>query len=171
MTTHSLSLSVRAETIPSAGKRFRIEASEAERHALAEELGIPEVQELTADVHVRRLPGEAIAVEGSLAAVVVQADVVTLEPVRQSLDETLELTLVPAETAAEEQPEAGEGDADAPDLYHNGRIDLGALTAEHLALALDPYPRAPGVEFAAHIEDDSAASPFAALANLKKDKE
>ncbi len=48
----------------------------------------------------------------------------------------------------------------------NGRIDFGALTAEFLALGLDPYPRKPGVAF----EPVSAGEeplPFADLAALK----
>ena len=37
---------------------------------------------------------------------------------------------------------------DAPDPIVDGKIDLGALAAEFLALGLDPYPRKPGVAFA-----------------------
>jgi hypothetical protein len=55
-------------------------------------------------------------------------------------------------------------------VYYDGRIDLGAIAAEHLALGLDPYPRAPGAEFADHIEDAAReTSPFAALGLLKKE--
>jgi uncharacterized protein len=169
---HSLSLTVRADAVPADGRRYHIEAGEAERLALAAEIGIPEVRELVADLTLRPLRRGAFAVEGSLQASVVQTDVVTLEPVEQRVEETVELTLAPAEAAgpaaaAPDDPDA----ADAPDLFHNGRIALGTLAAEHLALGLDPYPRASGVAFAAHIEDDSTASPFAALAKLKKDRE
>jgi hypothetical protein len=54
-----------------------------------------------------------------------------------------------------------------PDEIVNGQVDLGALTAEFLALGLDPYPRKPGVDF--NFEDGSAKpdSPFAALGRLK----
>ena len=38
-------------------------------------------------------------------------------------------------------------DYEPPDEIVNGQIDLGALTAEFLALGLDPYPRKPGVDF------------------------
>ena len=38
-------------------------------------------------------------------------------------------------------------DADIPDPLVGGRIDFGALTAEFLALGLDPYPRKPGIAF------------------------
>ena len=47
-------------------------------------------------------------------------------------------------------------------------IDLGALASEFLALALDPYPRKPGVEFEAPAVDDADESPFDALAELAK---
>ena len=47
------------------------------------------------------------------------------------------------------------------DVYHDGRIDLGAIVGEHLALGLDPYPRSPGVAFAGHIEDEPDADPIA----------
>jgi hypothetical protein len=169
----SLSLTVRADEIPAGGRAFHIEAADDERHALSQTLGIPEVRDLVADLTIRPLGGAAFAVSGHLEASVVQTDVVTLEPVEQSVSEAIDLTLVPeAEVAAgrpagEAEPaEAGEG----PDTFANGRIELGTLAAEHLALGLDPYPRAPGSEFAGYAEDDSLpASPFAALARLKKD--
>ena len=40
------------------------------------------------------------------------------------------------------------GEEDGPDPIIDGKIDLGELAAEHFALALDPYPRKPGVAFA-----------------------
>ena len=50
-----------------------------------------------------------------------------------------------------------------PDPIIEGRIDLGALAAEFLALGLDPYPRKPGVDFAAPADASAPASPFAVL--------
>jgi hypothetical protein len=50
-------------------------------------------------------------------------------------------------------------------------LDLGEALAEQLALALDPYPRAPGASLAAaeDEEDESPArGPFAGLAPLRK---
>jgi hypothetical protein len=46
---------------------------------------------------------------------------------------------------------------------------LGALTAEFLALGLDPYPRKPGVDFSYKEDGDEADTPFAALRRLRKD--
>ena len=51
----------------------------------------------------------------------------------------------------------------------NGQIDLGALTAEFLALGLDPYPRKPDADFQLRAIGDPADSPFAALGKLKRD--
>ena len=52
----------------------------------------------------------------------------------------------------------------------DGRIDLGALTAESLALALDPYPKKPGVEFEPPAVDGTSEgeSPFAVLSRLRE---
>ena len=70
----------------------------------------------------------------------------------------------------EEDPDA-EDIPEPPDPIFNGQIDLGVLASEQLALALDPYPRKEGVEFAAdlvQVDDIAEVSPFAALAKLKK---
>jgi hypothetical protein len=61
------------------------------------------------------------------------------------------------------------GDDEVPDEIDNLHYDLAEPLLEEFALALDPYPRAPGVEFAAPAEDDQKPeSPFAVLKNLGK---
>jgi hypothetical protein len=60
-----------------------------------------------------------------------------------------------------------EGDEDPPDPIIDGRIDLGALAAEFLALGLDPYPRKPGAAFEGAEPEPERDSPFAALARLR----
>ena len=62
------------------------------------------------------------------------------------------------------------GRLEPPDEIVNGQIDLGALTAEFLALGLDPYPRKPGVDFNYRDPADEKDSPFAALSKLKGGK-
>ena len=58
---------------------------------------------------------------------------------------------------------------DTPDPIINGEIDVGAVALEFLVLALDPYPKKPGVAFADIVaeDDDVETSAFAALARLK----
>ncbi len=56
----------------------------------------------------------------------------------------------PTRGRAPTPPPAGEltlEGEDPPDPIIDGRVDLGAIVAEFLALGLDPYPRKPGVEF------------------------
>ena len=161
-----------AGDIPGEGRHYRIEADAEERRHLAETLNIPEVQSLCAELEVRPLRGGAFSVRGSLKAAVVQTDVVTLDPVTQTVEEGIDVTLMPAEggpRSRQKQILVDAVETDGPDLYHNGRIDLGVIAGEHLALGLDPYPRAPGIDFPGHVEDDRASdpSPFAALAKLK----
>ncbi|HJN04521.1 MAG TPA: YceD family protein [Alphaproteobacteria bacterium] len=72
---------------------------------------------------------------------------ITLNPLRQTVEEAIELTYVtelvekiapqPREVAVD--PVRGE-----PEILTGTVVDAGAVVAEHLALALDPYPRTPG---------------------------
>ena len=163
--------------VPEGGKHVHVEADEAQRRSVAESLGIVDVERLAAELDVRPIGAEAFSVRGTLTASVVQNDVVTLDPVRQDVSETIDLTLVRSADDSLSRRRGSEPsedeDADERDVYRGGRIDLGAIVFEHLALGLDPYPRSPDVEFSGHIEDDPAAAPsaFAALASLKRDKD
>jgi uncharacterized metal-binding protein YceD (DUF177 family) len=76
----------------------------------------------------------------------------------------------PSAGAADEEIELGEADCDT--VFHDGAaIDLGSALADTLALSLDPYPRSAGADAAlkeAGVLTEEQASPFAALAKLKK---
>ena len=176
MSDQPLSFPVPVAQIPAGGKHLHLEADAVQRRAIAEALEIVDVTTLAAEVDVRPVGAGAFSVRGTLNASVVQTDVVTVEPVRQEVSEEIDLTLVPAEESASPSRPAGvdidEEATDERDVYHGGRIDLGEIVYEHLAVGLDPYPRSPGVEFSGHVEDneDATKSPFAALAALKPDR-
>jgi uncharacterized metal-binding protein YceD (DUF177 family) len=178
MSDQPFSFAVSVNQIPTGGRNFHVEADDEQRRVIATALEIAEALALTAELDVRPVGADAFSVRGTLNATVVQTDVVTLEPIRQELAEKIDLTLVPALAASAPKKkrasdaEQGDDKADERDVYSGGRIDLGAIVYEHLALGLDPYPRSPGVEFPGHVEDreDSADSPFAALAALKPDR-
>jgi uncharacterized metal-binding protein YceD (DUF177 family) len=168
---------VPARDIPPGGRRFTIEAGETERLRLAEALDIQAVASLAAELDVHPVASRGFTVRGRLNASVVQTDVVTLEPVTLDVVEDVDVTLMPAEAAGAKSRRTevlvDVAEEDGPDLFHNGRIDLGVIVTEHLALGLDPYPRAPGTDFPGHVESDEAEdpSPFAALAALRKSEE
>jgi uncharacterized metal-binding protein YceD (DUF177 family) len=119
---------------------------------------------------------EGWRIEGQLSAEVVQSCVVTLEPVAQRIEETVARDYVPE---TEYRPPDGidlDPDAeDDPDPF-GAVIDPGLLALESLALALDPYPRAPGVRPAEYRAAppgvapiaDGDLKPFAKLAVLKE---
>lgn len=143
------------------GRREVLEADEVERAALARRFGIPAVERLRAELLLRPEADGALRVEGRLAAAVVQLCVVTLEPVAQRVEEAVALRLLPPGREPQDEP-------DEPDevATRSGVADLGEAVAEQLALALDPYPRAPDAALPAEASD-AAEHPLAALAKLR----
>jgi uncharacterized metal-binding protein YceD (DUF177 family) len=162
-----------------------IEADAAEREALARRLELEGIRSLKATLRLRRVRGEMIRVVGHLEAEVVQTSVVSLESVENRVEEEFEALFAPPELVPEHELELsvdplGEDD---PEPLEDGRVDLGELTAQHLSLALDPYPRRPdedpvgsetveeeppeGTGAAALGEDEPRRNPFAALAKLR----
>jgi uncharacterized metal-binding protein YceD (DUF177 family) len=151
-------------------KREELEATEAERAALAERFGILKITSLRASLRMRLEAGGAVRVRGQLDADVLQACVVTLEPVPQHIEEPVNLRFLPEGAEPEEDPEG-------PDeiLTEGGPLELGEAIAEQLSLALDPYPRAPGakLEFEEPEEEEepeeapARPNPFAKLSALK----
>jgi uncharacterized metal-binding protein YceD (DUF177 family) len=159
----------------------RAEADEDQRRRLAEAWDILEVRSLTLEVKLRRWKKDGVKVFGRVHAEVTQACVVTLDPVPEEIDEEIDETFVPEGSALARMPGNDQGeiliDAEGPDMpeeFAGDAIDIGALSAEVVAMALDPYPRRPGVEFEGHFEgnpeDDARPSPFAVLKSLKADK-
>ncbi|MEJ0013050.1 MAG: DUF177 domain-containing protein [Bauldia sp.] len=150
-----------------------VTANEKQRKALAEAYDVVAVNALTASVELRPMPGGGVAVDGRVVADIVQNCVVSLVPVDEHIDETFSLRYV---RDPDRLPKPGEEllvEVDAPDppeLLEGIAIDVGALAEEHFALAINPYPRAPGAALPADVDDAGSAkdSPFAVLAALAK---
>ena len=166
---------VRVDALPADGLTQTIEANPDERAALAALNRLPAIARLSASFTLRRSGRGGARATGEVHAEVTQLCVVSLEPFVATVDEPIDVRFAPAE-AAEAARRMKEDDAalvvvggeDPPDPIVDGRIDLGAVAAEFFALCLDPYPRKPGVAFAAPAPPDGEPSPFAALAKLKK---
>ena len=173
-----------ADSVREGGDGVTLEASAAEREALAKHLGLAAISALTCDFSVTKRGRTQVQVTGELRAAVTQICVVSLEPFDTGLREAVEGRFAPAPDAREIERRlalaaklaGSEGlvlseTPDPPDLIVNGLFDLGALAAEFLALGLDPYPRKPGAEFAEPAPPDNerdAGSPFAALRGIGK---
>ena len=152
-----------------------VDSTDAERAALAHDCAIPAIDALRGDYRVRREGRQGLRVLGRVTARVRQVCVVSLDEFATDIDEPVDVAFAPeaeVEALAEARaarPAEAEDAEDLPDPIRNGRIDLGALTAEMLVLALDPHPRRPGIAFAPPAADASeagGASPFAALRGL-----
>lgn len=154
--------------IPVDGVTLALVLSAEEREAVRRDLDLVDLRSAEATLTLRARDGGAVGVAGRVRATLSQRCVVSLEPVAESLDEAVEMRLVPA-GARDATVEDGLG---PPDSYRGHAIDLLDIVREHIALGLDPYPRAPGAELTAGTDDDGAAapSPFAALAALKSKK-
>jgi uncharacterized metal-binding protein YceD (DUF177 family) len=156
---------------------FSIEATEAERKALAKRFGLVSLEALQAQGTLESFDdGRRARLTARFTAQVTQSCVVTLEPVSATLDETFTLDYdADADPAALSEPEIPENlelfleEPDPPDPLVGGLVDVGEAVAEHVALALEPYPRAPGVAFEVPSAESTAEdSPFKALAGLVK---
>ena len=131
------------------GTALEITASDSERAALAKRFGFLGLPAFAARVTVDRRPGGQVVVEGRLRGRIVQACVLTLDPVTQDLDDTFRIVFK-HDLADDLDPESGEAvlnaQADAPEPLAGNMLDVGEIVAEQLSLVADPYPRRPGAK-------------------------
>lgn len=165
----------RVERIPAKGLRLSIAADPAECAALARELDLLELSCLAADLELKPVARSGLVhVNGRLTARVTQSCGITLAPVPAEIAQDFALTFGPPETDEDQgdELEIAYDSEDPPDPIIDGVIDLGHVVQEHLALALDPFPRAEGAVFEppADIdpEPDAKPNPFAVLARLRQ---
>jgi uncharacterized metal-binding protein YceD (DUF177 family) len=181
--TNEFSRSVVIDPWPDAGIAVDVTAEPGERQALARRFDLLEVRSLRGHGRLERgdEPAEVV-LRGWLEADVVQACVVSLEPVparlRQPIERRYRRSAVAAAQPERFQPTGAIDLDDGEDEVEpvSGReIDLGEAFAEELGLSLDPYPRALG---AAAIEATALAPyvragradpgrPFAVLQQLR----
>ena len=160
------------------GQPVELEATEAERLALARRFAISEVESLTARIALDP-KGDRIGAAGELKARIVQPCSVSGEDFPVHIEEKIGLRFVPVGSIhpslaedGEIEIELGQGDLDEIE-YEGSSFDLGEAVAQTLALAIDPYaigPSADSMRKKAGIKgDDAPSGPLAdALAGLKK---
>ena len=155
---------------------FDIAPEPGEKPAIAAFLGLEALRDLRFRGELAPADDDGWRLEGRLQAEIVQNCVVTLAPVTGTIDQPVARDYVPEESFSlssdmDLDPEA----ADDPDPF-GATVDPGLLALESLALAIDPYPRAPGVPPAKFEATPPGAAPladpdlkpFAKLAVLKE---
>ncbi|HXJ02651.1 MAG TPA: DUF177 domain-containing protein [Micropepsaceae bacterium] len=163
--------------VPERGSEVVLAPSEGQRQAISRWLGIEALEALKATVQISREGDDSYACTGTFEADVVQACVVTLEPVRAHLSGEYRrlYRVLPRSPARRKKPvleargvEISVGDEDEPELLDSPVLDLAAPLLEEVSLALNPYPRAPGVSFEPPAEEaEPEDNPFAVLKQLK----
>ena len=155
------------------GERIDLVADDAERQAVGERLGLAGLERLEAHAALAR-DGDSIRVTGRLQAALTQSCVVSGEPIAAHVDEPFEFAFVPEPDGLKPDDEVELGADECDTVFHDGSvIDLGTAIADTLALSVDPYPRSAAADAAlkeAGIMSEEEASPFAVLAQLKRDQ-
>jgi len=154
-------------------RAFDLAPDAGARAALAADLGLIALDTLRFSGELRPAGRSDVALAGRLQATAVQACIVTLAPVPCTLD----VPVTRAYVADWVEPEGDEVEMPEDDTREPmpETVDLVAVMAEALALALPDYPRAPGAELGqavftppgAEPLHDDALKPFAGLAALK----
>jgi hypothetical protein len=142
-----------------AGDEVEFAAGDAEREALARFAGVVRVDGFAARIALKKLSPNRFRAEFGL-----QADIV---PAHVALTFGRELHFAPASRRTGEGAVEVPLEDDLPEEIDSLHYDLAAPLIEEFTLALDPYPRAPGVEFQPPKGEGAAESPFAVLKGLK----
>lgn len=165
--------------LPQKGVSVKIGTDAKERAALAKAHGLEAVNAFEAEFLLTPWKKDGIRVRGQINAEIVQSCVVTLELLTNTIAEEVDTIFVPENSrlARIQLDESGEmlldaEGADIPETFVGDRIDVGAVAEEFFDLAIDPYPRKPGLpEESAPLSfgdaDDKPENPFAKLAQLR----
>jgi len=159
--TPELHRPVSLDRIGPQGLDVTIDATPDECVALARRMNVPAVLNVSCVFHLIREGRDVVQARGALHARVMQTCVISLEDFKASVEEVFQVRFVPSGEETEDiDPESED---EIP--FEGNSLDLGEAAAEQLGLALDPYPRMPGVEMP-EVADDPMPHPFAALRRL-----
>jgi uncharacterized metal-binding protein YceD (DUF177 family) len=160
---------VRLEDVPETGLHLDLVADERVRSALAALAGLLDIPTLCASIDLDR-HGNGLRATGRVSATVQQTCVVTLEPMENRVDESIDVIFAPSSAEHVADDDTASQSDEPPEALSDGTADLGAIATEFFLLGIDPYPRKPGAHFAPPAEESAAATPFATLAKLKDAK-
>jgi len=164
---HDFVRKVLVNKIGDGGLTIDVTANDDEKAKIAAYLELISLPSLTAQVKLTRWR-KGVLVSGHFVADVVQACVVTLDPVEAHVEGDFERRFSPDAVSADAREVKVDPDGEDPPEPLGREIDLGEILVEELSLSLEPYPRKPGVEYGG--EQDTVAkapNPFAVLSKLQ----
>lgn len=160
---------VAAEKIGRDGLVLELKADADERAALARRFGLEALDNFEGRARLVALGNGQIRLEVTFDADVLQSCVITLEPVASHISDRFEIVYAPiTEGENEREVFVDVTSEEPPEPLLEGRIDIGEMMAQHLAMLIDPYPRlpdAPEGSWRTNEEDGAAAAarPFEKL--------
>ena len=160
------------------GLKLEIQADAVELSRLAERLGVVELKSLTAKGSIHRTKTGQYAVNIDFSAEVLQSCVISLETVTSLVHDRFSESFADEGGITETEIDIDPVGDDPPGAIVDGRIDVGELVVQYLALAIDPYPRKPGAIVgtdglqgvtvnAPERDEGQKENPFAALGALR----
>ncbi|MBX2830896.1 MAG: DUF177 domain-containing protein [Rhodospirillales bacterium] len=167
-------------------EKLKIEANEKERAALAKRFELVSIDSLNAELTIKVASNGEVTVRGPMSAQITQSCVTTLEPVPETVEDTVEVLFSPhvSEDDLPSNPDDLENLSEEelmallnqPEPLVDDKIDVGEVVAQFLAVAMDPYPRKDGAELPKSVKTEEEAqeerpNPFAQLAGLKEQLE
>lgn len=169
---------VKVRSVPQAGIALTLRADADQCAALARAHDLEFVEAFVAALNVIPWQRDGMRLTGQLTATIIQSCVITLEPIRTTLQLEIDVTLLPETSELTNDIIAGEividpEGPDEPERFSGGVADVGSIVEEIFATNIDPYPRSEGAHFeqsADAAQDEDAPSPFAKLAALKSEK-
>lgn len=148
----AVSFDVNVARLPAKGMPVSIEADTRQRVELATVHGVLSVERFRAELHVASWKRNGVKVSGMVEADITQECVVTLEPMQNHIREEVSSVFLPEDSKLGRLGFGTGGEIlldaegpDSPETFSGDTIDVGALAEEFFGLAIDPYPRKPGV--------------------------
>lgn len=173
-----LSLKLVAAEIEREPRSYELEATGEQLAVLTERFELIALNSLSAQVDIHSRGGDdGIFIKGHVKADLVQRCIASLAEVPEQVDTSFSLLLVDPETADRMDADENYLDADEPeyDALEGDTVEVGEVVAQTVAISMNPYPRAEGVELSAGNKKDISfnqpelekENPFAALSKLK----
>lgn len=157
--------------IPEAGLERTRGLTPGEMEALVRDLDLLAIPAFEATYRIRPSAQGRYLLKGRIRAVVEQTCVVSLKPIRSTIEQDLDVAFWPAADIT--APDSGAIDIEdeaEPEPIEDGVLPVARIVFETLAAGIDPYPRAPDakLDWTPKEGEEAKVSPFAALAKLKK---
>lgn len=154
-------------------KKYNLIADKQDLEYLKEVLKVESVKSFSAEIRVKYYKKEhRLDVWGAVKAELELKSVISLENFYKTYTPEFETVYDTKATLKDIKELEIELEENEPDIIPNGKLDLGQVAIEQVALVMEDNPRMEGEEFVFKAEfdeeDNEALNPFSVLKKLKK---